>query len=136
MKNSKNKYNYSPKIMERFLHPKNIGIIENATNVATAGNPEDGDVVRLFLLIQEGVIIDVKVKVFGCPVAIASADILAEMLKGKTIEEVLKIKNEDISNALGGLPPQKLNCSVFAEDLIKKAFLQKRNKCPTPYSSR
>lgn len=127
MKKDKNKYNYSAKVIKHFLHPKNIGIIENATNVATAGNLEDGDVVRLFLLIQEGIIVDAKVKVLGCPVAIASADILAEILKGKTVEEALKIKNKDISNALGGLPPQKLNCSVFAEDLIKKALKEKND---------
>jgi nitrogen fixation NifU-like protein len=112
--------------MEHFLHPQNIGIIENATNVATAGNPEDGDVIRLFLLIQEGTIINAKVKVFGCPVAVASADILAEKLKGKPIMEALRIKNEDISDALGGLPPQKLNCSVFAESLIKNALRGKK----------
>lgn len=116
------KYLYNHKVMERFLDPRNTGVLENATNVATAGNFEDGDVVRLFLLIREDIIIDAKVKVFGCPVAIASADVLAEMLKGKSVMEALKIKNEDISNALGGLPSRKLRCSVFAEDLIKKAL--------------
>lgn len=125
MEKNKNLYKPNTKLMEHFLHPKNIGVIENATNVATAGNPEDGDVIRLFLVIQEGIIVDAKVKVFGCPVAIASADILAEMVKGKTIREALKIKNEDISEALGGLPPQKLNCSVFAETLIKNALREK-----------
>lgn len=114
---------YNGEVMRRFLNPKNLGIFENATNVATAGNPKDGDVVRLFLLIQDGIIVDAKVQVFGCPVAIASADILAEMVKGKTIEKALKIKNKNISDALGGLPPQKIGCSVFAESLIKNAIL-------------
>lgn len=132
MRENKNLYNH--KVIERFLNPQNIGVVENATNVATAGNPEDGDVIRLFLLIQNGIIIDAKVKVFGCPVAIASADILAEMIKGKTIREALKIKNEDISEALGGLPPQKLNCSIFAEILIKNA-LRGKNECATSYNS-
>ncbi|MCL0063781.1 iron-sulfur cluster assembly scaffold protein [Dehalococcoidia bacterium] len=126
MEKDKNLYNHSTKVMEHFLHPQNIGIIENATNVATAGNPEDGDVIRLFLLIQERTIVDAKVKVFGCPIAVASADILAELIKGKTIMEALRIKNEDISDALGGLPPQKLNCSVFAENLIKNALRGKK----------
>lgn len=133
MGRDKNPYNHNTKVVEHFLHPQNIGIIENATNVATAGNPEDGDVVRLFLLIREGVIVNAKVKVFGCPVALASADILAEMIKGKTITEALKIKNKDISDALGGLPPQKLNCSVFAENLIKNA-LRGKNECATSYN--
>jgi len=114
---------YSGEVIRRFLNPKKVGIIKNATNVATVGNPKDGDVVRLFLLIQNEVILDAKVQVFGCPVAIASADILAEMLKGKTIGEALKIKNKDISDALGGLPHQKIECSVFAESLIKNAIL-------------
>lgn len=125
-KNLHNKVLYGTKVMERFLNPQNIGVIENATHVATAGNPKDGDVVRLFLLVRNGIIIDAKVKVFGCPVAIASADILAEMLKGKRIKEALKIKNEDISEALGGLPPQKLDCSVFAETLINYALRGKK----------
>jgi len=126
MEKDKNLYNHNTKAMEHFLHPQNIGIIENATNVATAGNPEDGDVIRLFLLIQEGTIVNAKVKVFGCPVAVASADILAEMIKGKTITEALKIKNEDISDALGGLPPQKLTCSIFAENLLKSALKEEK----------
>jgi nitrogen fixation NifU-like protein len=126
MRKEKNLYNYNSKVMEHFLHPRNIGIIENATNVATAGNPEDGDVVRLFLLIQEGIIVDAKVQVFGCPVAIAAADILVEMIKGKTITEAMKIKNEDISDALGGLPAQKLTCSIFAENLLKSAFKEEK----------
>jgi len=126
MGKDKNLYSYNAKVMERFLHPKNIGVIENATNVATAGNPEGCDVIRLYLFIREGIIVNAKVKVLGCPVAIASADILAEMIKGKTIMEALRIKNEDISDALGGLPPQKLNCSVFAENLIKTALRGKK----------
>lgn len=124
MEKDKNLYNH--KVTERFLNPQNIGVIENATNVATAGNPEDGDVIRLFLVIKNELIIDAKVKVFGCPVAVASADILAEMIKGKTISEALKIKNEDISEALGSLSLQKLNCSVFAETLIKNALKRKK----------
>lgn len=126
MEKNKNLYNHSTKVIDHFLHPQNIGIIENATNVATAGNPEDGDIIRLFLLIREGVIVNAKVKVFGCPVAIASADVLAEIIKGKTITEALKVKNDDISDALGGLPPQKLTCSVFAENLLKNAIKEKK----------
>ena len=126
MEKNKNLYNHSTKVIEHFLHPQNIGIIENATNVATAGNPEDGDIIRLFLLIREGVIVNAKVKVFGCPVAIASADVLAEIIKGKTITEALKVKNDDISDALGGLPLQKLTCSVFAENLLKNALKEEK----------
>lgn len=126
MEKDKDLHNRNTKVIEHFLHPQNIGIIKNATNVATAGNPEDGDVIRLFLLIREGVIVNAKVKVFGCPVAIASADMLAEMIKGKTITEALKVKNDDISDALGGLPPQKLTCSVFAENLLKNALKEEK----------
>lgn len=119
-KNNKNLYN--SKIMERFLNPKNVGALENATHVATFNSSEDGDIVRLFLIIKNDIIIEAKVKVLGCPVAIASADILADMLKGKTIREALKIKNKDIASALGGIPDEKLKCSVFAEKLIKEAL--------------
>lgn len=126
MEKDKNLYKHNTKVIEHFLHPQNIGVIENATNIATAGNSEDGDVIRLFLLIREGVIVNAKVKVFGCPVAIASADILAEMIKGKTITEALKVKNDDVSDALGGLPPQKLTCSAFAENLLRNALKEEK----------
>jgi nitrogen fixation NifU-like protein len=117
---------YNDKVKRHFLHPKNIGIIKNASRIGTAGNPEDGDIIRLYVDIKLGIIANAKVQVFGCPVAIATASILTEMIKGKTIEDVLKIKNQDVSKALGGLPTKKLNCSVLAEQLIRNTLVNEK----------
>jgi len=113
---------YNNKVLDHFHNPRNIGLIEDANAIGNAGNPECGDVVRIYLKIEEDTIVDAKVKVFGCVVAIAAASVLSEMVKGKTIDEALKVKNDDISNALGGLPPQKIGCSVLAEAVLKDAI--------------
>jgi len=110
---------YNNIVLDYFHNPRNIGLIEDADAVGNAGNPECGDVVRIYLKIKEDTIVDAKVKVFGCAVAIAAASIVTEMVKGKTIDEALSVKNDDISNALGGLPPQKLKCSVLAEAVLR-----------------
>ena len=115
---------YNSKVLDHFQNPRNMGRIEGAEAIGSVGNPECGDVVRIYLKIKKDIIVDVKVKVFGCAVAIAAASVLSEMVKGKNLDKVLRIKNEDISNALGGLPPKKMNCSVLAEDVLKDAIYQ------------
>ncbi|MBT9132923.1 MAG: Iron-sulfur cluster assembly scaffold protein IscU [Syntrophomonadaceae bacterium] len=110
---------YNDKVLDHFLHPRNIGVIGDASAIGNGGNPECGDVIRIYLKIKEDTIVDAKVKVFGCAVAIAAASIVTEMVRGKTIDEALSVKNDDISNALGGLPPQKLKCSVLAEAVLR-----------------
>jgi len=115
-------YVYSDKVLDHFLHPRNVGIMAHASTIGNAGNSKCGDVVRLYLKIERNTIVDVKVKVFGCPVAIAATSLLSEMIKNKTLQEASKIKNEDISAAFGGLPPHKLDCSVLAEAVLSDAI--------------
>jgi NifU-like protein involved in Fe-S cluster formation len=112
----------SPKVMEYFTNPRNVGSIEDATCVGNAGNPADGDTVRLYLRIQEERIVDAKVKVFGCPTAIAAASVLTELIIGMSLDEALAVRNEDVSEALGGLPEGKLHCSVLAEAVLEDAL--------------
>jgi nitrogen fixation NifU-like protein len=113
---------YNDTVLDHFQNPRNTGIIEGASAVGNAGNPECGDVVRLYLEINDGAITQATVKVLGCPVAIAAASMLTVIVKGKTVGEALRLKNEDISNALGGLPAQKLSCSVLAEAVLRDAL--------------
>lgn len=113
---------YNDEVLDHFLHPRNIGVIEDASVIGNGGNSECGDVVRLYLKIEADIIVDIKVKVFGCPVVIAATSTLTEMIKGKTIEEALNVRNEDISDTLGRLPAQKLHCSVLAEAVLKDAI--------------
>lgn len=117
---------YNDKVLEHFQNPRNIGVIEDADVIGTARSLECGDVVRIYLKIKKDIIIDVKVKIFGCAFAIASASVLSEMAKGKTIDEASSIKNEDISEALGGLPLQKTHCSVLVESVLRDAIYQYR----------
>jgi nitrogen fixation NifU-like protein len=113
---------YSEKVMDHFMNPRNMGEIEDADGVGTVGNPVCGDVMRLYLKIKEGVIVDAKFKTFGCGAAIASSSMLTEMLKGKRIEEAQKISNEAVAEALDGLPPVKMHCSVLAEEALDAAL--------------
>ena len=113
---------YSEKVMDHFMNPRNMGEIENADGVGTVGNPICGDVMRLYLKIEDGVIVDAKFKTFGCGAAIASSSILTEMLKGKPIEEAQKISNEAVVEALDGLPAVKRHCSVLAEEALDAAL--------------
>jgi NifU-like protein involved in Fe-S cluster formation len=117
---------HNDKVMDHFLNPRNVGSIEDASCIGNAGNPADGDTVRLYLKIEEERIADAKVKVFGCPSAIAAASALTELILGKTIGEALAVRNEDVSNALGGLPEGKLHCSVLAEAVLEDAISQYR----------
>lgn len=113
---------YSDLVMDHFANPRNMGELEDPSGVGDVGNPTCGDMMRLYLKIENDVIVDAKFKTFGCGAAIASSSILTEMLKGKKIEDALKISNEAVAEALGGLPPTKIHCSVLAEDALKAAL--------------
>ena len=113
---------YSDLVMDHFANPRNMGEMENPSAVGNIGNPICGDVMRLYLKIEDGVIVDARFKTFGCGAAIASSSMLTEMLKGKKIEDALKISNEAVAEALGGLPPTKIHCSVLAEAALKAAL--------------
>ncbi len=113
---------YSEKVVELFMNPKNVGRIEDADGVGTVGNPVCGDVMKIYLKIEDGRIVDVKFETFGCAAAIATSSMVTEMVKGKTLEEALKVSNKDVVQALGGLPPHKLHCSLLAEEGIKAAI--------------
>ena len=114
---------YSEKVMDHFQHPRNVGEIENASGVGTVGNAKCGDIMRIYLDIDEdGIIRDCKFKTFGCGAAVATSSMATELVKGKTVEEALKLTNSAVAEALDGLPPQKLHCSVLAEEAIKSAI--------------
>ena len=113
---------YSEKVMDHFNNPRNVGEIENASGVGTVGNAKCGDIMRMYLDIQDNVIRDAKFKTFGCGAAIATSSIATEMVKGKTIDEALKLTNKAVVEALDGLPPVKLHCSVLAEQAMKSAL--------------
>lgn len=112
---------YNEKVIDHYANPRNVGEIENASGVGEVGNPVCGDIMRIYLKVENDVIVDVKFKTFGCGAAIASSSVTTEMIKGKTVEEALKLTNKDVVNELGGLPPVKLHCSVLAEEAIRKA---------------
>jgi nitrogen fixation NifU-like protein len=113
---------YSEKVMEHFANPRNVGEIEDADGVGTVGNPVCGDVMKIYLKVENNVITDVKFKTFGCGAAIATSSMATEMIKGKTIEEALKLTNKAVAEALGGLPPVKMHCSVLAEEAVQAAI--------------
>lgn len=113
---------YSEKVVEHYTNPRNVGEIENADGIGEVGNPICGDVMKMYLKIENEVIKDVKFKTYGCGAAIAASSVTTEMIKGKTIKEALEITNEQVVEELGGLPPIKLHCSVLAEEAIKTAI--------------
>ena len=113
---------YSEKVMDHFANPRNVGEIENADGVGEVGNAKCGDIMRMYLKIDNGVITDVKFKTFGCGAAIATSSMATELIKGKTIDEALKLTNKAVIEALDGLPPVKVHCSVLAEEAVKAAI--------------
>lgn len=122
---------YSEKVMDHFEHPRNVGEIENADGVGEVGNPVCGDIMRMYLKIDNDVITDCKFKTFGCGSAIATSSMATEMIKGKTIKEALELSNKAVVEALDGLPTHKIHCSVLAEEAIKAAlvdYYKKNNK--------
>ena len=112
---------YTDTVMDHFMHPRNVGEIKDPSGVGEVGNAKCGDIMKIYLDIENDVIKDVKFETFGCGSAIASSSMATEMIKGKTVEEALAITNKDVVDALGGLPAHKLHCSVLAEEAIKAA---------------
>ena len=114
---------YSNKVMDHFSNPRNVGEIENASGVGTVGNAKCGDIMRMYLDISDdGIVKDAKFKTFGCGAAIATSSMATELVKGKTIEEALKVTNKAVMEALDGLPPVKVHCSLLAEQAIHSAL--------------
>ncbi|MBQ3880160.1 MAG: Fe-S cluster assembly scaffold protein NifU [Oscillospiraceae bacterium] len=113
---------YSEKVMDHFMHPRNVGEIENADGVGEVGNAKCGDIMRMYLKIDDGIITDVKFNTFGCGSAIATSSMATELIKGKPVDEALDLTNKAVVEALDGLPAYKLHCSVLAEQAIKAAI--------------
>jgi len=125
---------YSEKVMDHFTNPRNVGELADASGVGTVGNPICGDVMRMYLKIENDIITDAKFKTFGCGAAVATSSMVTEMVKGKSIEEALKISNKAVAEALGGLPPIKMHCSVLAEEALRSAIMdyyKKQGKEPS-----
>lgn len=117
------------------MHPRNVGEISDASGVGTVGNPICGDIMRMFIKVENDIIVDAKFKTFGCGAAIATSSMVTEMVKGKTLEEALKISNKAVAEALGGLPPIKMHCSMLAEEALRSAlkdYFEKQGK-PVPF---
>ena len=123
---------YSEKVMDHFTNPRNVGEIENADGVGTVGNAKCGDIMKMYLKIENDVIIDCKFKTFGCGAAIATSSMATELIKGHTIEEALKLTNQVVVEALDGLPPVKVHCSVLAEEAVKTAVADYYSKIGRP----
>jgi nitrogen fixation NifU-like protein len=122
---------YSPKVIDHFTNPRNVGEIEDADGVGEVGNPVCGDLMKLFIKVKNGKIEDAKFKTFGCCAAIATSSMLTELIKGKTLSELKEITNKVVTEALDGLPRVKLHCSVLAEEALKAAlkdYYKKQNK--------
>lgn len=113
---------YSEKVMENFMNPQNVGEIENADGVGVVGNPKCGDIMKMYLKIDGDVITDVKFKTFGCGAAVATSSMATQLIKGKTIDEAMKVTNIAVAEALDGLPPVKMHCSNLAEEAIAAAL--------------
>lgn len=125
---------YSEKVMDHFANPRNVGKIEDADGVGEVGNAKCGDIMKVYIKVENGIIVDVKFNTFGCASAIATSSIATEMIKGKPIEEALKLTNKAVVEALDGLPPAKIHCSVLAEEAVKAAVSDYYNKNGIEYS--
>lgn len=126
---------YSEKVMDHFANPRNVGEIENADGIGEVGNPKCGDIMKMYLKIDNNIITDVKFKTFGCGAAIATSSMATELVKGKSIDDALKVTNRAVMEALDGLPPVKVHCSVLAEEAIKAAisdYYSKKGINPEP----
>lgn len=123
---------YSEKVMDHFMNPRNMGEIADADGVGTVGNPSCGDVMRLYIKVSDGLITDAKFKTFGCGAAIATSSMTTEMVKGKSVDEALKLSNEAVAEALDGLPSAKMHCSVLAEEALRAAIEDYRGKAQEP----
>ena len=123
---------YTEQVMDHFMNPRNMGEMEDPSGVGTVGNAKCGDIMRIYIKVENDVITDVKFKTFGCGAAIATSSMATELIKGKTIEEALKLTNKAVVEALDGLPAVKIHCSVLAEEAVKSAVADyyKRNNIP------
>lgn len=121
---------YSDKVMDHFANPRNVGEIEDASGTGTVGNAKCGDIMKMDIKVENGVIVDVKFKTFGCGAAIATSSMATEMVKGKTIDEALQLTNKAVAEALDGLPPVKMHCSLLAEQAIHAAIEDYKQKHP------
>ncbi len=122
---------YSEKVMEHFRNPRNVGEIPNADGIGNVGNPVCGDIMRLYIKVEDNIIVDSKFKTFGCGAALATSSMFTELVKGKSVEEALKISNRAVAEALGGLPPIKMHCSLLAEQALRSAiddYMKKKEK--------
>jgi len=119
---------YSDKVMEHYQNPRNVGEIEDADGVGVVGNPVCGDIMKITIKVRDGRIEDVKFKTFGCGAAIATSSMVTELVKGKTLEEALQVTNQDVAEALDGLPPIKMHCSLLAEEAIRAAIEDYRGR--------
>ena len=119
---------YTKEVMDHFSNPRNVGEMPDADGVGTEGNPVCGDVMKIFLKVKDDKIVDAKFQTFGCGAAIAVSSMVTEMVKGKTLDEALSISKETVSNALGGLPAQKMHCSNLGADALRKAIEDYKNK--------
>ena len=119
---------YSEKVMDHFRNPRNMGEMENPDGVGKVGNPVCGDMMELYIKVENDIITDVKFMTFGCGAAIATSSMVTELVKGKTLDEALKISNATVAEALDGLPPVKMHCSVLAEDALKGAIEDYRKR--------
>ena len=119
---------YSKKVMEHFMNPKNVGVIENPDGYGKVGNPVCGDLMEMYIKVENDVIKDIKFKTFGCGSAIATSSMVTELAIGKTIDEALKITRNDVANELDGLPPQKMHCSNLAADALHAAIEDYKKK--------
>jgi len=127
---------YSEKVMDHFTDPRNVGVIENADGIGEVGNAKCGDIMKIYLKIENEIIVDVKFETFGCGSAIASSSMATEMIKGKSIHEALQLSNRAVAEALDGLPAHKLHCSVLAEEAIKNALKDYYDRNNIPYDKK
>ena len=119
---------YSEKVMDHFTEPRNVGALENANGIGTVGNEICGDVMKIYLKIENEIITDVSFKTFGCGAAVATSSMATEMVKGKSVSEALALSNKAVAEALDGLPPEKMHCSILAEEGIKAAIEDYQSK--------
>nr|WP_092067262.1 Fe-S cluster assembly scaffold protein NifU [Dendrosporobacter quercicolus]NSL46493.1 Fe-S cluster assembly scaffold protein NifU [Dendrosporobacter quercicolus DSM 1736]SDL52746.1 nitrogen fixation protein NifU [Dendrosporobacter quercicolus] len=119
---------YTEKVMDHFTNPRNVGELKEANGVGEVGNAKCGDIMRIYLQVEDNIIKDVKFKTFGCGAAIATSSMVTEMVKGKSLEEALKISNQAVAEALDGLPPAKMHCSNLAADALHEAIKDYINK--------
>jgi len=119
---------YSKKVMEHFMNPKNVGIIENPDGYGKVGNPVCGDVMEIFIKVKDDIITDIKFRTFGCGSAIATGSMVTELAKGKHVDEAMSITRDDVAQELDGLPPQKMHCSNLAADALNEAIKDYKNK--------